>query len=206
MGTLKSLTIAFCLLMLSAAYGFSQDKTIVQAFSSSYTQEAKGDYTAAAKDIMTVYNENSYEINLRMGWLKYMCGMFTESISYYEKAIKLKPLSEEARLGIVLPASSLGNWDQVMLHYNKILEQSPNQTTVLYRMGLIYYNKGDYAKAGSYFEKLVNLYPFTYDGLIMYAWTCFKLGKLNEAKVLFNKVLLLSPDDSSAAEGLSLIK
>jgi tetratricopeptide (TPR) repeat protein len=178
----------------------------MQAFRDSYTFEAKGDYTSAAKEIMGIYKEDSYEINLRMGWLKYMCGMFTESITYYEKAIKLKPMSEEARLGIVYPASSLGNWDQVLLHYNKILEQSPNQTTVLYRMGLIYYNKGDFSRALGYYEKLVNLYPFSYDGLLMYAWTCFKLGKLNEAKVLFNKVLLLAPDDSSAAEGLSLIK
>ena len=194
------------MLLIVAFNSFSQDKTVVQAFRESYTQESKGDYTAAAKEIMSVYKEDSYEMNLRMGWLKYMGGMFTESITYYEKAIKLKPMSEEARLGIVYPASSLGNWDQVLMHYNKILEQSPAQTTVLYRVGLIYYNKGDFAKAGSYFEKLVNLYPFSYDGLLMYAWTCYKLGKLNEAKVLFNKVLLLSPDDSSATEGLSLIK
>jgi len=185
---------------------FSQDKTQMQAFKDSYTYETKGDYTTAAKEMLGIYKEDNYEINLRMGWLKYMGGMFTESITYYEKAIKLKPMSEEARLGIVMPASSLGNWDQVLLHYNKILEQSPNQTTVLYRIGLIYYNKGDYSKALGYYEKLANLYPFSYDGLLMYAWTCFKLGKLNEAKVLFNKVLLLSPDDSSATEGLSLIK
>ena len=185
---------------------FSQEKTQIQAFKDSYAYETKGDYTTAAKEMLGIYKEDNYEINLRMGWLKYMGGMFTESITYYEKAIKLKPMSEEARLGIVMPASSLGNWDQVLLHYNKILEQSPNQTTVLYRIGLIYYNKGDYSKALGYYEKLANLYPFSYDGLLMYAWTCYKLGKLNEAKVLFNKVLLLSPDDSSATEGLSLIK
>ena len=185
---------------------FSQEKTQIQAFKDSYAYETKGDYTTAAKEMLGIYKEDNYEINLRMGWLKYMGGMFTESITYYEKAIKLKPMSEEARLGIVMPASSLGNWDQVLLHYNKILEQSPNQTTVLYRIGLIYYNKGDYSKALGYYEKLANLYPFSYDGLLMYAWTCYKLGKLNEAKALFNKVLLLSPDDSSATEGLSLIK
>jgi hypothetical protein len=40
----------------------------------------------------------------------------------------------------------------------------------------------------------------------MMAWTSLKMGKMREAKVLFNKVLLLSPDDESAIEGLSLIK
>ncbi|MEZ5148220.1 MAG: hypothetical protein R2759_14450 [Bacteroidales bacterium] len=54
-------------------------------------------------------------------------------------------------------------------------------------------------------KKVVNLYPFDYDGLIMFAWTNLKLGKLREAKVLFNKVLMYKPDDSSALEGLSVI-
>jgi len=40
----------------------------------------------------------------------------------------------------------------------------------------------------------------------MLAWTNFKLGKLREAKVLFQKALLISPDDESATEGLNLIK
>lgn len=206
MGILNRTMLFIVLAIISGNYVFSQEKTLNQAFKESLAYEEKGDYTNAIKELTAVYNENSYEINVRLGWLKYMAGQFTESVTYYEKAIQLMPMSEEARLGIVLPASSMGNWDQVILHYNKILEINPGQTTVLYRMGLIYYNRTDYSKALGYFEKLVNLYPFTYDGLLMYAWTYFKLGKTTEAKVLFNKVLLLSPDDTSALEGLSLIK
>lgn len=206
MGILKITMIAFTFSLFATGLAVSQNKTLNEAFKASSEFETNGDYTNAIKEISAVYNENSYEVNIRLGWLKYMAGQFTESVTYYEKALQLKPMSEEARLGIVLPASSLGNWDQVILHYNKILEINPGQTTVLYRLGLIYYNRSEFAKALVPFEKLVNLYPFSYDGLIMYAWTCFKLGKNAEAKVLFNKVLLLSPSDSSALEGLSLIK
>jgi Flp pilus assembly protein TadD len=42
--------------------------------------------------------------------------------------------------------------------------------------------------------------------LHMFGWTNFRMGKLNEAKVLFNKALLVKPNDASALEGLSLIK
>ncbi|PKP22222.1 MAG: hypothetical protein CVU05_04780 [Bacteroidetes bacterium HGW-Bacteroidetes-21] len=206
MGILKFTFVFLALIWFTTENAISQNKTMSEAFKASLEFEEKGDYTNAIKEISAIYNENSYELNARLGWLKYMSGQFTESVTYYEKAIQLKPMSEEARLGIVMSASSLGNWDQVILHYNKILEFNPGQTTVLYRMGLIYYNRNDFNKALTYFEKLVNLYPFTYDGLLMYAWTYFKLGKNAEAKVLFNKVLLLSPDDSSALEGLSLIK
>ena len=51
----------------------------------------------------------------------------------------------------------------------------------------------------------VNLYPFDYDSVIMLAWTNFQLNKFREAKVLFNKSLLIRPGDESALEGLGLM-
>jgi tetratricopeptide (TPR) repeat protein len=152
------------------------------------------------------YNADSYEINLRLGWLTYLQGQFTESMSYYNKAIELMPYAIEPRLGVVLPASSLGNWDFVTGQYNKILAIDPNNTLTLYRMGLISYDKKDYNQAYQYFERVVNLYPFDYQSVLMLAWTNFKLGKTREAKILFNKALLYYPEDSSAKEGLALIK
>jgi tetratricopeptide (TPR) repeat protein len=77
---------------------------------------------------------------------------------------------------------------------------------VNYRVGLIYYNRGEFAKADPYLEKVVNLYPFDYDGLLLLAWNKLSLQKSREAKVLFQKVLLNNPGDESATEGLKLIK
>jgi tetratricopeptide (TPR) repeat protein len=73
-------------------------------------------------------------------------------------------------------------------------------------MGSIYYGRKDFVKAEKYLEKVVNLYPFDYDSMVLYAWTNLKLGKTREAQVLFNKVLLIRPKDVSALEGLALIK
>ncbi len=200
-----NLLAVYLLLTIQLFSQVNQEK-LQQAFAQSYTLEKSGDYSQAIKVMKEVYEEKSYEVNLRLGWLTYLAGNYTESASYYNRAIQLQPLSEEARLGSVLPASAMGNWDTVLREYLKILEQNPYQTTVLYRVGNIYYGRNDYTKAYQYFEKLVNLYPFSYDGLLMFAWTNLKLGKYKEAKILFNKVLLLSPDDASAKEGLSIIK
>jgi len=195
---------SFCIVLFANAQ--ENNEKVLTAFKQSYTFEYKGDYTNAIKEIAAVYSADSYEQNLRLGWLSYEAGKFTESAAYYEKALALKPMSEEAHLGIVYPASALGNWDQVLAHYIKILENNSANTTVNYRVGNIYYERKDYTKANSYFEKVVNLYPFSYDALLMYAWTNLKLGKTREAQVLFNKVLMLSPDDKSALEGIGLLK
>ncbi len=195
------------LLFIAAPMVKAQDNTAIQeAFKQSYELEYKGEYSKAVNLMKEIYNEDSYEINLRLGWLTYLSGNFTEAIPYYQKSIQLKPLSIEARLGMVYPASAMGNWTHVENMYNEILEIDPQNSVVNYRMGLIYYGREDYNTAAKYFEKVINLYPFGYDGVIMMAWTNFKLEKAREAKVLFQKALLISPGDASATEGLELLK
>jgi len=176
------------------------------AFAQSYSDEYIGDYSKAIDDLKKVYDENSYETNLRLGWLTYMAGLFTESLSFYQKAIGLKPMSIEAKLGYVFPASATGKWELVKKQYSDILSIDPQNNTANYRLGSIYYGNEDFTTAIKYFEKVVNLYPFDHDALLMYAWSNLKIGKTKEAEVLFHKVLLNTPDDSSALEGIGLIK
>lgn len=176
------------------------------SFAKSYEYEAKQNYNEAAKVLKDVYDKNSYETNLRLGWLLYKAGMHKESLLYYKVATELMPYSIEAKLGYVYPASALGNTNELVVQYTRILEIDPQNTTANYWMGMIHYNKKEYASAFKYFEKIVNLYPVNYEGLLMFGWTNLRLGKTREAKILFNKVMLLYPSDKSALEGLELIK
>lgn len=185
----------------------AQDYTkLSAAFSDSYVKEKSGKYGEAVLALKAFYDPASYEINLRLGWLTYLQGQFTESLAYYNRAIELMPYAIEPRFGVVLPSSSMGNWNMVIEQYNKILAIDPKNTVTLYRLGLISYDKKDYTQAYQYFEKVVNLYPFDYQSVVMLAWTNYRLGKMREAKILFNKALLYYPDDASAREGLDLIK
>ncbi|MFT5020407.1 MAG: tetratricopeptide (TPR) repeat protein [Polaribacter sp.] len=198
------ISIAFSLLISVSV--FAQSTNLQKAFKASYAKEAEGNYTGAIKDLKSVYSETSYELNLRLGWLHYSAGLFTESMAYYTKAIDLMPASVEAKFGLVYPAASVGNWNQVQKQYENILRIDAKNSQAHYRLGLIFYGREEFDKALQYFQVGFNLYPFDYDFNLMMAWTSLKMGKMREAKVLFNKVLLLSPDDESAIEGLSLIK
>lgn len=203
---MKKLTVISILFFLTLV-SISQDYTkITAAFADSYAKEKAGKYSEATKSLKAFYDANSYEINLRLGWLTYLQSQFSESASYYNKAVELMPYAIEPRLGVVLPLSALGNWDLVVVQYNKILAIDPNNTLVLYRMGLISYDKKDYKQAYQLFEKIVNLYPWDYQSVLMFAWSNYHLGKTREAKILFNKALLYYPDEPSAKEGLGLIK
>lgn len=202
----KPLKYAFLILaLLLAGQAIAQDN-VINAFKQSYDLEKTGNFKAAADPLKAVYQADGYEINLRLGWLSYQSGQLKESIDYYQKAVNLKPYAIEPKLGLVLPLSMQGEWDQIISIYQKILQTDPQNSLVNYRLGLIYYNRGNYDKADPYIEKVVNLYPFDYDGLLLLAWNKLNLQKTRESKVLFQKVLMNNPGDESALEGLKLIK
>ncbi len=208
MEILKTITTALflSLFFLNQSVNAQINQKIIDAFAESYKLEKKGEFKKAADALKQVYDPKSYEINLRLGWLNYQAGLFTESSTHYKRAVDLMPYSEEAKFGLIYPKAAIGKWDEVINIYNQILKIHPQNTIANYRLGLIYYGRKDYEKAETYFKKVVNLYPFGYDGLIMLAWTEFQLGKFREAKILFYKVLLYNPDDASAKDGLSRIK
>ncbi|MFX8324078.1 hypothetical protein ABTL43_19990, partial [Acinetobacter baumannii] len=73
------------------------DATIQKSFRDSYTQENNKLYGEAIATLNKIYEENNYEINLRLGWLYYNNKNYTQSQNYYAKAVSLKPYAIEAK-------------------------------------------------------------------------------------------------------------
>ena len=184
----------------------AQNKTLASAFSQSYDYEAIDKYDAAITTFTEVYNASSYETNLRLGWLHYLAGKHKESVLYYKKAIALMPAATEPKCAIINPYTKLENWNEIEKTYLAILKLDVKNVTANYNLGLIYYYRKDYFSAKKYFDVALNMSPFGYNNMLMSAWANYFLGNKNEASVLFNKVILYSPNDKSALEGLSLIK
>ena len=205
---METINRIFATILFLACISFANAQTaattspLQTAFSASYLSESKGNYAEAIAALTNVYDEKNYELNLRLGWLNYEAKNYPVSITYYQKAIDLRPYGIEARLGYVKPASALEKWDDVLAQYEAILKIDPQNTTTNYYAGMIYYNRKDYTKAASYFEKVVNLYPFDYTSSLMLGWSYLMLGKNADAKILFQKVLLISPGDASALDGI----
>lgn len=201
----KVLLIA--IILCSGSWISAQEADKVQeAFASSFREESNANYPAAIQELEKVYDPNSYHVNVRIGYLYNLEGSLDKSVKYYRKAIELKPYAVEAMIGLTYPASVLGNWSLVREQYVKILEIDPQNTIANYYYGLMLYNAKDFELAAKHFEKVVNLYPFDMNSVLMYAWSNFQMGKTREAKVLFNEVLIIDPGNESAMEGLSLIK
>jgi tetratricopeptide (TPR) repeat protein len=206
MDFLKKYMIAICVLFFAYTSVAQTQTQLREAFSKSYAFEKESKYGDAIKALLPYYVANSYEMNLRLGWLSYKNSSHDQSITYYKKAAALMPVATEPLWGIVYPYSAQEKWNNVEQTYKSILKLDPKNGLAHYRLGLINYYRKKYAEAKKYFDVALNQTPFNYDYMLMSAWNSYFLGRYSEAKVLFNKVLLYNPEDKSALEGISLIK
>ncbi len=193
----KSIVVVFACMTLSFCLLSQSDVAVREALKKSYDSEYQLKYQKAIEDLQGVYEPTSYELNLRIAWLSYKVGKYTESVNYYKKAIAKMPLSIEAKLGVVYPLGALEKWDQVVDNYLAIVKIDGFNATANYRLALIYYNRGDYGNSWKYLQKYVNLYPFDYDGNSLAGWIKYSVGKKEEAFVFFKKALMVNPYDTS---------
>jgi len=187
---------SFLLLTLPVA---AQDQSA--AFAASYAAEAKADYDGAIAALRNGYS-GTYEQNLRLGWLYFLDKNYTVASSYYQKAIGQRPYAIEPKFGLIKPLNALNLVVQMQGVYQAILKIDPQNTQANYWLGVILLNQKAYAKAVSYFERVVNLYPFDYDANLSLAWCYLNLGRKTDARVLYGKALLVRPNDPTATSGL----
>jgi tetratricopeptide (TPR) repeat protein len=203
MEILKKTFIAVFLILLVIQLKAQTNAVLQKAFHNSYVNEQNKNYTAAINDIYPYLTDNSYEVNIRLGWLHYLNKNYTASQAYYQKAISIKPGAIEAKFGYVKPLSFLQSWDKVLEQYMAILKIDPQNTQANYWAGSIYYNRKQYDAAIRCFKVVVNLYPFDYDGNHMLAWSNLMAGKKNDAKTFFERALVIKPADASSSDGLN---
>ncbi|NUN10180.1 MAG: tetratricopeptide repeat protein [Ignavibacteriaceae bacterium] len=198
--------IAIIIVLLSVTIKSNRSNEKVTAFNKSITAGNKYDYKAAADILMKLYNDNKndYLFNLRLGWLYYNLKDYKTSLNYYAKATELQKNSIEALMGYTLPLAALNDWAKVEQTYSKILRINPNDYYANLRLGQIYLNRAEYAKAAGYLETAYAGYPGEYEPNLSLGWTYYYLGKKNEAKKLFTNVIMLSENDSLGMLGLKL--
>jgi len=206
MEVLKKGFIAIISTILTVTAFAQNDAALQSVFSESYTLEYNKKYNDAIALLKRNYNEKSYELNLRLGWLCYSNKNYTQSQQYYQQAVNLKSYAIEAKLGLLKPLAALELWDKVLDEYEAILKIDPQNYTANYWEGVLLYNRKKYEAASRLFEKLVNLYPFDYDANHMLGWSYLNLGRKSDAALMFNKALLNRPSDASCLDGLGRLK
>ena len=194
-------------LLISALGVFAQNQNsgaLAGALQESYDAEKDKDYAAAIAPLNKLGPDanTSYLVQLRLGWLYYESKDWTQSDAHYRKAVQLSPTANEPLLGLMLPQMAAGKNDEALMTAQIIARQDPGNSTALSRMAWIYFLRRDYRSAAANYHKLVALYPTDTEMLLGLGFSLKYSGETKEAAKYFQTVLLLSPNNSRALEGL----
>ncbi len=203
MKILKTVMITVLLL----APGFLSAMTyeeINAAYHKSFLYEKNGDYTNAIRAIMPVYKNypKGYTVNLRLGWLYYLLGNYSNSKMHYKKAMEIIPTSVEAMLGYSLPLMAQQRWSDVAQLMYKLLKIDYYNFYGNLRLSVALRNLGKFKEAEQIDRKMLALYPSNVSFLLELGISLYYQGKKTYAKSIFKDVITLDPENNTAKEFL----
>lgn len=90
----------------------------------------------------------------RLGSLLQMAHQPTEAISYLERYTAIDPTSREVGLQLAMAYGALGKWGEALEASMVILASWPNDPEVMYNIGAIHANQGNYDEARRWWERV----------------------------------------------------
>ena len=203
--TLAALTISVVVAHPSLLRAQSESAT-ANLYRESYALEAKHEYAGALAKVhdVTRTSGRTYFATMRLAWLAYLAGDFAASQAEYAVAIAAEPKSIEPKLGLTLPLLAARNWKDLDRACREALVVDPHNATALARLALAQYWGGSYAEAVATYRQLVVDYPSDLDYKTGLGWAYVKLGRLADARPVFEAVLAVSPDNTNAKQGLAV--
>ncbi len=124
-----------------------------------------------------------------------------ERASSIEKQESLRSEFERARASF-----DAGRYEEAIVLLKEILSHDEGNHDAQVLLGWSHYRKGDFRSAEEVFERAQGKFQASTDVMNGLAYARYQLGKRDESKVIFLKILEGTPDDFDALKGLGIIK
>ena len=171
----------------------------------SYQLEAAQQYVASL-DVLEGLQPSGLDaelLMLRRGWLNYLAGQHSDSISWYKQALHRNPKSMDAVLGLTLPLLAQQRWREAALYARQAQALSPNDYTACLRLIVAEEGLRDWPAMKKHAEILAEHYPSDATALVYLARANVWLGKANDARRIYGYVLSRSPGHLQATAYLN---
>ncbi|MEW5766622.1 MAG: tetratricopeptide repeat protein [bacterium] len=137
----------------------------------------------------------SLKERLRAGIERYELRDYQGAISIWEKVAESDPAYCLAHYNLGLVYEALNQQDQAREAYLKSLRCNPDDIETLIRLGVIYYQRGDYSTAAQEFELARSLDQNCPDVYYWLGKVSLAQGNTQAAVTFWNEALNLKPDD-----------
>ena len=100
------------------------------------------------------------ELLASIGNIYYDTQQFQTAIDYYERALKVQPTNTSIRTDMATAYWYLGNADQAISEFNRVLSYEPNKANALFNLGIVkWQGKMDVNGAVAAWQKLLDTNP-----------------------------------------------
>jgi tetratricopeptide (TPR) repeat protein len=190
-------------LAAAALYGAVDLGKAGNLWGQSVTLEKSSDYKGAIAKVAEFGRSGAdpYLVNLRTGWLSLQNKDYDQAIVNYQAAAGRAPSAVTPSLGLANAYRAKGDNDNAEHACRLVLSHDPGNYTALQMLGLIYFDKKDYANASSIYDTILKLYPEDTAALSGYGWAQIYLNRKANAVPEFQRLLILAPDYQYAEQG-----
>lgn len=181
------------------------DKLAQGYFIKGFIYKELGDTTLAKSSFQTAteVNPDHYEAYMELGNLSAYQGN-PLALEYFRTALEIKPKSAEAlySLGMFLQAGE--KFEEAIGVYRQLIETDPSNFLGYYNTGYLNLTEfGEYEIALAYFDTVLTLDP-TYIDAMYNRGVCFEeMNEVEQAINVYKNILVIYPDYTLAAKGLS---
>lgn len=173
---------------------------VAGAYARSFGYERTEAYDDAVRALAPVYDAypNGYTVNLRMGWLFYLNGNYTNAVAHYEVAEAAAPTALEPKLGRLLPLLAQERWAEAEALGYQVVSVDHYSYYGNLRLAAALRMQGKADAAYQVALKMVAAYPTDVLYLVELARTIDARGDPDEARRIFGEVLILDPENEAA--------
>lgn len=179
--------------------------SVAEAFRQSMELELAQNFSQAI-EVLTPTQQRfpkNYYVNLRLGWLYYLNGDMANSQRCYQSATRIEPRSVEAKTGLLLPLLAQQRYSEAESMAKMAIRLDANNYFANLRLAFALRMQGKFQVAHEVNQQMLRLYPADVAFLLEQGLTQSALGRSEESRELFQRVLLLQPDNLTASNALA---
>lgn len=182
------------------------DKVVAQNLARLYA--LSGDFVESGKYYLraAAVEEDPFVRNVLLGHGYQLLGQWETAASAYQAAIEIKPEQIGPRFEFAyILYNHLGKIIEAQAVFRAILTIKPDDALTHYWLGHLEFTQGNHPAAVRESARAVELAPDNLDFLTLWGDCTFASGDYATAKIAYQKILALKPEDSHAKEQLSRI-
>ena len=137
---------------------------------------------------------------MRKGWLYSLAGNPNASLKAYSNAVKSNYRSVNARKGVLVAQTALGNKSGMANAAFKVIEVDPANYLARMTVANAYFQNGDWKNAATHLAQIANRYPMDVDTLAMSTLALIKINQKASALEMGGRLATLLPGYATASE------